>query len=185
MSAAKPSKPPPSQRPWSVPIAIEDVPDTGRRIDLAADPPTRETLAKLARVAGLPRLSANFDLTRHGRDGLRVVGSVSATVDQACVVTLEPIQSEVEEAVDLLFTPPQARPDVQGEGPLVVDAAEPPEPLQGGVVDLGAVATEFLLLGIDPYPRKPNAVFDAPAASGAIASPFAALAALKKEKTKK
>jgi uncharacterized metal-binding protein YceD (DUF177 family) len=183
MSAAKLSKRPPSQRPWSVPVAIEDVPDTGRRIELAADPATREALARLARVAGLPRLSAGFDVSRHGRDGLRVVGSVSATVDQACVVTLEPIQSEVEEAVDLLFTPPQVR--LEGEDPLAVDAAEPPEPLQGGVVDLGAVATEFLLLGIDPYPRKPNAVFDAPAASDATESPFAALAALKKEKTKK
>ena len=32
------------------------------------------------------------------------------------------------------------------------------------MVDLGAVATEFLLLGIDPYPRKPGAVFEAPPA---------------------
>ncbi len=39
---------------------------------------------------------------------------------------------------------------------------EPPEPLVGGTVDLGAIATEFLILGIDPYPRKPGAEFDAP-----------------------
>jgi hypothetical protein len=57
--------------------------------------------------------------------------------------------------------------------------------LQGGTVDLGAVATEFLLLGIDPFPRKPNAVFDAPGGSDRPESPFAALAALKQEKTKK
>jgi uncharacterized metal-binding protein YceD (DUF177 family) len=185
MSAAKPSERPSSQRPWSVPIAIEDVPDTGRRIELAADPATREALAKVARVAGLPRLSANFDLTRQGSDGLRVVGSVSATVDQACVVTLEPIRSEVEEEVDLLFTPPPASPAELSEGPLAVDAPEPPEPLQGGVVDLGAVATEFLLLGIDPYPRRPDAVFDAPKGPDAGEGPFAALAALKKEKNEK
>ena len=37
-------------------------------------------------------------------------------------------------------------------------ADEGPETLHGGVVDLGAVATEFLILGIDPYPRKPGAV---------------------------
>ena len=61
-----------------------------------------------------------------------------------------------------------------------VDADEPPEPLQDGVVDLGAVATEFLLLGIDPYPRKPDAVFDAPPAGDPADKPFAALAALKK-----
>jgi hypothetical protein len=185
MSAAKPSERPPSSRPWSVPVAIEDVPETGRRIELVADRAIREALAKVAHVTGLPRLSAGFDLTRQGRDGLRVLGSVSATVDQACVVTLEPIQSEVEEAVDLLFAPPAALPAGPGEGPVVVDATEPPEPLQGGVVDLGAVATEFLLLGIDPYPRKPDAVFDAPTVADAGDSPFAALAALKKDKSKK
>ena len=52
--------------------------------------------------------------------------------------------------------------------------------LRDGVVDLGAVATEFLLLGIDPYPRKPGAVFDAPPAGDPSSHPFAALAALKK-----
>ena len=51
------------------------------------------------------------------------------------------------------------------------------------MVDLGAVATEFLLLGIDPYPRKPGAVFDAPPAGDPSSHPFAALAALKKGET--
>jgi hypothetical protein len=49
-----------------------------------------------------------------------------------------------------------------------------------GVVDLGAIATEFLILGIDPYPRKPGAVFEPPQSGDGEASPFAALAALKK-----
>ena len=54
----------------------------------------------------LPRLEANFDVTRHGADGLRVCGRVSATVGQNCVVTLEPLANEVEEDIDLLFAPP-------------------------------------------------------------------------------
>jgi hypothetical protein len=55
-----------------------------------------------------------------------------------------------------------------------------PEPLVNGSVDLGKVATEFLIIGIDPYPRKPGAVFE-PTVSGEVASPFAALSALKKK----
>jgi hypothetical protein len=54
-----------------------------------------------------------------------------------------------------------------------------PEPLVGGKVDLGAIATEFLILGLDPYPRKPGAVFDPPPEDRASDSPFAALAKLK------
>ncbi len=58
---------------------------------------------------------------------------------------------------------------------------EPPEPLVEGKIDLGAIATEFLLLGIDPYPRKAGAEF-APVKTDddAGARPFAVLEALKK-----
>ena len=97
-----------------------------------------------------------------GSDGLRVVGRVSATVVKNCVVTLEPIESAIDEAVDLLFLP-EAPAAARRSELQAVEADEPPE-LRDGVVDLGAVATEFLLLGIDPYPRQPAAVFDAPPA---------------------
>jgi hypothetical protein len=58
--------------------------------------------------------------------------------------------------------------------------AEPPEELIDGSVDLGAIATEFLILGIDPYPRKPGAVFTQESKGDAGARPFAALGALMK-----
>ena len=45
-----------------------------------------------------------------------------------------------------------------------------------GIVDLGALATEFLILGLDPYPRKPGAVFEPPRERAADEGPFAALA---------
>ena len=48
------------------------------------------------------------------------------------------------------------------------------------MVDLGALAIEFLILGIDPYPRKAGAQFAAPAVEDASEHPFAALEALKK-----
>src|SRR5262249_52464954 len=60
------------------------------------------------------------------------------------------------------------------------DGEEPPEPLIGGQLDLGGIATEFLLLGIDPYPRKAGAEFMVRKADDAGARPFAALESLKK-----
>jgi uncharacterized metal-binding protein YceD (DUF177 family) len=167
-------------REWSVPVRIDDVPETGRRFDLA---PSAATLGALAHVAGVERISrleAHFDVTRHGRDGLHVVGTVTATVAQTCVVTLEPIETEVEESVNLTFVPGSSSPS---EGAAVrvgvAPAREPPEPLVDGTVDLGAIAVEFLILGIDPYPRKPGAVFATPRADDPAGHPFAALAALK------
>ena len=164
---------------WSFPVAVAAIPETGRRVDIAADGGTREVIAKAANLAALPRLKAGFDLTRQGAAGLRLVGRVQATVVQNCVVTLDPIESEIDEAVDLVFLPEASA--AADTAPLqAVDAEEPPETLKDGVLDLGAVATEFLLLGIDPYPRKPGAVFDAPPAGDPSSHPFAALAALKK-----
>jgi uncharacterized metal-binding protein YceD (DUF177 family) len=165
---------------WKVPIAVEDIPETGRQVELAPDEATRDAIARTIEIAALPRLEATFELTRHGHDDLHVVGRVSATVGQTCVVTLEPVQNEIDEPIDLVFLP-QPEPRLEpAEGPLSLDTEEPPEALHNGLVDLGALAIEFLILGIDPYPRKPGATFDAPPAGEPGAHPFAALAALKK-----
>jgi uncharacterized metal-binding protein YceD (DUF177 family) len=174
-------------RPWSVPIAIDEVPETGRRVALSADTHVRAEIAKLAQLRDLPRLEAVFDVSRQGADGLRVVGDVSATVGQICVVTLEPLANEVAEHVDLVFMPPARVAQAKG-GRKDVPAADnddSPEALTHGAVDLGVVATEFLLLGLDPYPRKPGVRFDAPAAQKEPSEhPFAALAALKTRKNR-
>ena len=174
-----------AERPWSVPVPIAEIPDTGKRVELVADAATRAAVAQAAGLTALPRLEATFDLMRQGRDGVYLAGRVSATVGQNCVVTLEPMESAVDEPVDLVFAPPPEPSKPRGAKEEAAETEtgkeEPPEALKDGVVDLGAVATEFLLLGINPYPRKPGAVFDVPQAPADPAShPFAALAALKK-----
>jgi uncharacterized metal-binding protein YceD (DUF177 family) len=166
--------------PWSVPVAIHEVPLTGRHVELAADTAVRAAVAKSIGLRALPRLEAVFDVTHHGREGLRVVGRVSATVEQQCVVTLEPVENEVEEQVDLTFVP--APPSIvdhdQRASPQAADEGMP-EVLVGGMVDLGTIAVEFLTLGIDPYPRRPGVEFTSPASDDESGHPFAALAALK------
>jgi hypothetical protein len=169
------------ESPWSVPVTVHDVPLTGSRFALAADASARAAIAKSADLLGLPRLKATFDVNRREPDGLHVVGRVSATVRQSCVVTLDPIESEIEESVDLTFLPGAAPAAGDGGGrvAVAVDGDEEREPLVGDAIDLGAIATEFLILGIDPYPRKPDAVFEAPPADAAGEHPFAALAKLR------
>jgi hypothetical protein len=162
-----------------VPVRLDEIPETGLHFDIEADEGARTAVAVAAGVNDVPRLQAAFDVARHGRDGLRVVGTVSAQVRQTCVVTLEPIENEIEESVDLVFVPPSALGAVAHEVNLGAEPGEPPEPLVDGVVDLGAAATEFLILGIDPYPRKPGAVFEPPTSADAGSHPFAALAALR------
>jgi len=165
-----------------VPFVVADVPETGKRVELTAETPIRAAIAATGGLVELPRFEAAFDLTQHGRGGVHVVGRVQADVVQNCVVTLEPLTSHIDEEVDLVFQPSgeptPAAEEVAAEG---VDTDEPPEVLQDGKIDLGALATEFLLLGIDPYPRREGVSFDAPPAGDPASHPFAALAALKKD----
>ncbi len=170
--------------PWSMPVAVAGIPDTGQHFDLAADEDTRAKLAKLAGLRALRKLEASFNVEPHGANGLHVSGHVAAAIGQTCVVTLEPLDNEVEENVALIFAP--AREPVAGtadDGTTTGSVAPgAPEPLVGGSIDRGALATEFLLLGIDPYPRKPGVEFKPASVGDAGTHPFAALAALKKDR---
>jgi hypothetical protein len=177
-----PPSSPPTLPPWHVPVTLEDIPETSAHFDLEADAGVRAAVAAVARLRDLPRLEASFDVTRHGAAGLLVSGSVSATVGQTCVVTLEPVENEVEETIDLAFVPQLAAEpssNAEEDKSQIKDVnLNDPEPLIGGTVDLGALATEFLILGLDPYPRKPGAVFEAPQDDKPDSSPFAPLAKL-------
>jgi len=169
-----------SKSPWSVPVAVDDIPDTGLHVETEPTMEIRTDLAKLAGLRELSRLSATFDLTRRGA-GVHVIGCVSGKVGQTCVITLEPIENDIDEPIDLLSAPARdaggsAKPPADGGG----GEQEPPELLVDGQLDLGAIATEFLLLGIDPYPRKAGAEFNSTATADPGAKPFAALESLKK-----
>lgn len=166
--------------PWQFSVALEDVPDTGERFELVADSEVRAAVARLAGLRDLPRLQGSFEVRRQGR-GLRVTGRVSATVGQRCVVTLEPLTNEVEEEIDLPFVPFSAAEKDSKEAGAVAESGSEVEPMIDGRIDLGALATEFLVLGLDPYPRKPGVVFQPPQDAAPDEGPFAVLGALKKD----
>ena len=168
-----------AQKPWSVPVAVDDIPETGLHIEAEAPAEVRAQLVKLANLRDLPRLSAVFDLSRRG-GGVHVAGQVKARVGQTCVVTLEPLENDLDEPINVLFAPRLEVAAKDDGADRRAGDEEPPEPLIEGKVDLGAIATEFLLLGIDPYPRKAGAEFAAVKTADDSARPFAALEALKK-----
>jgi hypothetical protein len=173
----------PVEHPWRVPLAQSSVTTSGLHVDLTADERVRSRLARVAGLESLPRLSASFDVSLHGRGGLRVAGRVSATVRQTCGITLEPFDNEVNEAIDVVFRPDVAEFSAEKSSTGAEIALEDEtEPLVNGMIDLGALATEFLILGIDPYPRKPGTMFEAPLEGGDVGHPFAGLAALTKRR---
>src|SRR3984885_10444564 len=169
--------------PWSVPVVVAQIPDTGLHREIEADRATRDAMAAVSGLRDILSASASLDLTLEKAGRVHVACRVRARVGQTCVVSLDPIENDIDEAIDLIFAPPEQIPELAD---LVDDAAEsdaeipdPPEPIENGVIDLGRLATDALFLGIDPYPRKPDAVFEPQVvAADPEDHPFAALKAL-------
>jgi hypothetical protein len=169
--------------PWSVPVIVAQIPDTGLHRKIEADRAARDAMADIAGLREILLASASLDLTPQKAGRVRVAGRVRARIGQTCVVSLDPIENDIDEAIDLIFAPPEQIPELAD---LVDEAAEsdaeipdPPEPIVNGVIDLGRLATDALFLGIDPYPRKPDAVFEPVIeAPDPEDHPFAALKAL-------
>ena len=89
---------------------------------------------------------------------------MTATVGQTCVVTLEPLENNVDERFDVLFVPNEGVTDASAiPVPAAEEVDDTRETLVDGTADIGAVAAEFFLLGIDRYPRKPGAALSAAA----------------------
>lgn len=194
--------------PFSRPFSVDELlrrPD--EPIKVSAEPDEREALARADDIPAIGALEGEFKVARQGRF-VRVTGQVRARVTQECVVTLEPFETEVVEAVDVRFADAPAAPgsDARSGGPSermsrrrasqaqqarkaepapvfpTHEEEDPPDPIIGGRIDLGALAAEFMALGLDPWPRKPGVEFTPVEEEGEAAeSPFARLARLKKD----
>ena len=175
--------------PWRVPIAVAQIPETGLHRDIEADQAVRDAVADVGGLRKVLLVQASLDVTPERGGRFHVAGRVRARIGQTCVVTLEEIENDIDEPVDLVFVPPEQMPEMAD----LIDEAEdsdeevpdPPEPIENGLIDLGRVATDALFLAVDPYPRKPGAVFE-PVVETADPEdhPFAALKALKAEPKK-
>lgn len=180
-SAAAKFAPRSASRPaaWSVPLNVDLIPDTGLHRIIEAGAEICAAVAVLAEVRAIAGLEATFDLTRAG-DVVHVSGRVTANVGQNCVVTLDPLETAIDEPIDMLFAPVPDEATEAHEEHRRKTEEELPEPLIDHTIDLGAVACEFLILGIEPYPRKAGVEFTPPEPEPDGPHPFAALAALKK-----
>jgi len=171
---------------WTVPVVVANIEQGGLHVAIEANEAERGEIARIVGLRDLPKLAAEFELIPSGRDEVRVVGQVNATVGQRCVVTLDPVENTVEEPVNLLFAPVSTIVEPPGQHAEGEPLDDPPEPIVNGRIDLAKLAVEFLILGIDPYPRKPDAVFEPVHTPPPPEDhPFAGLAALKERGTAK
>jgi uncharacterized metal-binding protein YceD (DUF177 family) len=163
-----------SEIEFSRPVRVEPLPRDGLIETLEATPEERAALARLNGLSDIARLIARFRVSKWKR-GVRVEGEVSARVTQTCVVSLEPFEVDIEEPVEARFLPHGAKKPAPESG--VDEFVDPdvPDEIVDGRVDLGKLASEFLTLALDPYPRKPGAAFAPPADADDEGSAFSGL----------
>lgn len=148
--------------PVSFAVNVARLPRKGVAVVVDADPAQRERLAALHGLLSVDSYRADLVVTPWKRNGIKVSGRVTARIVQACVVTLDPIEAEIDEAVEGLFLPEGSKLGRQGfelGGEILLDAEGPdaPELFSGDTIDAGALAEEYFGLAIDPYPRSANA----------------------------
>lgn len=160
-------------------IRLDQIRD-GERIDLTADDAELKSVAKRLGLSSINRLEAHVTLSKSG-EVVRAEGRLVAALEQACVVTSEPIAAHVDEPFALLFCPepPASGPDEEIElGESDCDVVF----FDGAMIDLGTAIGDTLALSLDPYPRSASAeaaLKEAGVLSEEQTSPFAVLAKLK------
>jgi uncharacterized metal-binding protein YceD (DUF177 family) len=176
---------------------MPDLPSTPLRVsDLSASRPNSfdlrpEALARAAIAAsldivGLRKLRFHGSILADAGQDWRLEATLGATVVQPCVVTLAPVTTRLDLAVNrrYLVTPPE--PVLTEDGEALMPEDDTIEPL-GPVIDPAAVMIEALALNLSLYPRAAgaeldNAVFAGPGVApmrDEDARPFAGLAGLR------
>ncbi|MEH6664027.1 MAG: DUF177 domain-containing protein [Brevundimonas sp.] len=164
------SLPPP---PFTEPLRLNQI-GAGVTRDLEPDEAERARIARTLDLIELPEFRARLTV-KPAETGWTLSGQVRAHAVQRCGLTLEPLPAEIDESfvIDMVEADPRA--------PLEVDVDpedDGPDVIEDGVIDLGVYAVEQLALALDPFPRKPGAVFEQPE-QPAEESPFAVLKQLK------
>lgn len=169
--------------PWSAPVRLNEIARLAQPVKLAPDAEARARIAKALDLVDLPRLEGEVRL-RPWMDGVELEGEWNADVVYRCGVTVEPFDAALSGRFSVRAVPPDSPharlAEEADEIEIDLDADDPPDVLEGEAVDLGAYLVEHLALELDPFPRKPGAVFEPPPPENPE-SPFAVLRRLKPE----
>lgn len=185
----RPARPRHEPSEFSRLVEVDDIPAKGLDLTIHADAVECAGLARRAGLVAVESLAADFRAGKVEASRVEVEGVLRARVVQTCVVSLDPFESDIECPIEVAFAgdvetdiaSPRGREDFGDRGgasKLGSAELDAPDPIIDGRIDLGAVAAEFLMLALEPYPRKPGVSFDEAglAAAGAeTVSPFAAL----------
>jgi len=167
------------QPPFSHPVPVATL-HGETHLKLVPDAEVRARIAKFLSLHAIDSFRVDMAITQASTGWGSVEGTREAKVWPICGVSLEPFEEAVSETLTVRLAPESLieRMTKRAEENNDEDF-EPPDPIIEGTIDFGALATEFLALSLDPFPRKPDAEFKGGDLLDPDPSPFDALKALK------
>ena len=136
-------------------VDIDRMGPNGTALEIAASDSERLALAKRFGFLGLPAFSARVTIDRRPGGQVVVEGRLRGRIVQACILTLDPVPQDLDDAFRVVFKQDLAEERDPESGEALVSAqADAPEPLPGNLLDVGEIVAEQLSLAADPYPRK-------------------------------
>ena len=167
---------------FSRPVNVEGVKIGKSEQTIEATADECRKLAERFNLLALDDLSARIRTIRKGQgEAIRisVSGHLQAKVTQSCIITLEPVESEI--GVDFRTVFDSDVNDRIADCDLDPEQEDVPEPIVDGIVDLGELMAQVLAVEINPFPRKDGANSSEMTleSSDSGANPFAILEKLK------
>ena len=158
---------------WSYLFDVEAMDKAEETLTIAPDAQARGRLCQRLGVMSVESLEADIRVSHHsGEMSYYIKGQIRADVTQACVVTLEPVHSHIEDDFEAWYADSEAAVSIakarheklnkkgHGEFP-ILDEKDDPEALVEGKIDLGELVTQYLSLSINPYPHAEGVEFEA------------------------
>src|ERR1043165_8791318 len=96
--------------PWRSPVTVAQIPEGGLHRELDADEAQRKAMAEISGLREVISAHASLDVTPKSGGRFHVSGHVRARVGQTCVVTLDPIETDIDEPIDQMFAPSEQLP---------------------------------------------------------------------------
>lgn len=157
---------------------------SGINFQVKAGPSEREALAKRFDLVEIKRLEVIFTLAHGSEEATyEITGTGKADVVQSCVVTLKDVPAHVEFTIHVIAQEGEEQP-IDENDLSFLDEEIDREYYQNNQVDLGEIASQYLVLSLDPYPHAEGAekttIGDSDKVQSEIVSPFSVLQKLKK-----
>ena len=139
-------------------ITLADLPN--RKVSQFVYEPDAAALSALSaefNLQSLRKMRLQGTLSPKGRSDWQLEAVLGATILQECVVTLDPVQTRIDERVSRFYTNDLPELDTSEEVETPEDDTVESKP---AVLHLDALATEVLALSIPQYPRAEGATVD-------------------------